>query len=59
MRILIGKALKHLYMLWESLILCKHGHILLSLTFQENTISNSFLYTHYTNTYQQLSLLQT
>ena len=29
-------------MLLESLILCKHGNILLSLTLKENTISNIF-----------------
>jgi len=40
MRILIDKELKHFYMLYESLILCKHGTILLSLTLKENTISN-------------------
>jgi len=42
MRILIDKALKHFYMLWESLIVCKHGNILLSLTSKENIISNIF-----------------
>ena len=48
MRILIDKALKHFFMLKESLILCKHGNILLSLTLKENTISNFFttLYIH-------------
>jgi len=48
MRIMGGKALTHFYMLQESLILCKNGHILLSLIFKENTISDFFLlYTHY------------
>ena len=42
MHILIDKALKHFYMLQESLILCKHGNILLSLTLKENTISKIF-----------------
>ena len=42
MRILIDKALNHIYMLKESLILCKHGNLLLSLTLKENTISNIF-----------------
>jgi len=42
MRILIDKALKHFYMLYESVILCKHGNISLSLTIKENTISNNF-----------------
>ena len=50
MRILIAKALTYFYMLQESLILCKHGNILLSLKSKENTISNSYavyiLYTH-------------
>jgi len=36
MHTLIGKALKYLYMLKESLILCKH--IFLSLTVKKNTI---------------------
>jgi len=40
-------------MLYESLILWKRGHISLSLTLKENTISNVLLYTHYWNTYQQ------
>ena len=53
MRILIDKALKHFYMLLESLILCEHGNILLSLTSKENTISFFLLYTctHCRNTY--------
>ena len=44
MRIQIDTALKHFYtcMLQESLILCKHGNILLSLTLKGNTISNVF-----------------
>jgi len=44
MRILTDKALRHFYILWESLILCKHGHIVLSLTLKEYTISNIFYY---------------
>ena len=44
MRILIDKAQRHLYMLWESLILRYHGHILLSLTLKKNTIQH-FYYT--------------
>jgi len=40
MRILIDKALKRFYMFEESLILCKHGNILVSLTLKENAISN-------------------
>ena len=41
MRFLIDKAVKQ-----ESLIVCKHVHILLPLTSKENTISNFFtLYT--------------
>ena len=44
MRFLIDKAVKQ-----ESLIVCKHVHILLPLTF--------LLYTLYRNTYQQGSLL--
>jgi len=36
MHTLIDKALKHFYMLKESLILCKH--IFLSLTVKKNTI---------------------
>jgi len=42
MRIMIEKALKYFYMLQESLILCKHGNILLSLTIKKNTILNIF-----------------
>ena len=42
MPILIDKALKHFYKVQESLILCKHRTILLSLTLKENTISNTF-----------------
>ena len=42
MRILIAKALTYFYMLQESLILRKHGNILLSLKSKENTISNIF-----------------
>ena len=42
MRILIDKTLKHFYILYEILMLCKHGNILLSLTLKENTISNIF-----------------
>ena len=37
---LIDKELKDFYVLLESLIVCKHGNILLSLTFKENTMSN-------------------
>ena len=45
---------QHFYMLKESLKLCKHRHILLSLTFKKkNTFSNCLLCTHYRNTYQQ------
>ena len=33
-------------MLQESLILCKHGDILLFLTLKEDTISNLFYYIH-------------
>ena len=44
MEILIDKTLKHFYMLWESLILCKHENILLYLTFKENTISKLLKY---------------
>ena len=29
MRILIDKAWRHFYMLWESLILCKRGHMII------------------------------
>mgnify|MGYP000430483117 CR=1 FL=1 len=46
MRILIDEALKHLYVLQENLILCKHGNILLFLTLKKNTISNLFYYIH-------------
>ena len=46
LRILIDKTLNHVYMLKESLILCKHGNILLSLALKENTISNLFYYIH-------------
>ena len=42
MRILIDKAPKHFYMLKESLLVCKHGNILLSLTLKKNKISNFF-----------------
>ena len=42
MRIMIEKALKYFYMLQESLILCKHGNILLSLTSKANTLWNIF-----------------
>ena len=52
MRILIGKALKHFYLLMESLISCLYGHILLALTFKENTPSNLLLCIRYRNTYQ-------
>ena len=51
MRILIDKALTHFYMLYEMLMLCKHGNILFS-TLKENTILNIFLlYTYCRNTY--------
>ena len=40
MHILIGEAMQHFYMLWESLILCKHGNILLFLAYNKNTILN-------------------
>ena len=53
MPILIDKALKHFYMLQESLILCKHGNILLSLTLKKKTIQTVLLYTYCRNTYQQ------
>jgi len=33
-------------MLQESLILCKHGYILLPLTLKKNIISNLFCYIH-------------
>ena len=46
MRILIDKTLKHFNMLQESLILCKHGGILLPLTLKKNIISNFFCYIH-------------
>ena len=46
MRILIDKTLKHFFMLYESLILCKHGNILVSLTFKNNTISKKKYYKH-------------
>ena len=46
MRILIDKTLKHFNMLQESLILCKHGDILLPLTLKKNIISNFFCYIH-------------
>ena len=62
MQILIEKALMFLffYILYESLILCKHVHILLSLKFKENTIFKRLLSTHYRNTYQRVNtLLQT
>ena len=36
MRILIGKALKHFYLLLESLILSKHGSF--SLTFKKTKV---------------------
>ena len=52
MRILIGKALKHFYLLRESLISCLYGHILLALTFKENTASTLLLCIRYRNTYQ-------
>ena len=42
MRILIDKALKYIYMLYESLIVCKHGNILLFLILKENTSSKCF-----------------
>ena len=58
MHILIGKALQHLYMLKESVLLWKHIHV--SFTFKKNTVSIFLLYTRYRNTYQQGSkLLQT
>ena len=41
MRILIDNALKHLYMLLESLILCKHGHFQTVLLLpREQTLAN-------------------
>ena len=47
MRIVSEQALKHFYMLKESLILCKHGNILLSLTLKENLgISKKKYYIH-------------
>ena len=46
MCILIDKALKHFYMLYSSIIICKHGYILLSLTLKENTVSNMFAIIH-------------
>jgi len=39
--------------MYACLIRCKHAHVLLSLTFKENTISNVLLYSHLINTYQQ------
>jgi len=37
---LIDKELKDFYVLLESLIVCKHGNILLSFIFKENILSN-------------------
>ena len=44
MHILIGKALKHVYTLKESLILCLHVHIVLSLEYivKQNTMFKRF-----------------
>ena len=42
-----GKALTHFYMLQESLILCKSGHILLPLIFKETLFQTFLLYTHF------------
>jgi len=39
-------------MLYESLTLCKHGHILVSLTLKDNTMSSCLLYTYCRNTYR-------
>jgi len=51
---LIDKALKDFYVLLESLIVCKHGNILLSFIFKENTLSNFItVLLYYRNTYQQ------
>ena len=46
MRILIDKSLKHFYMLQESLILCKHGNILLSLKWKGKHNLKLFYYIH-------------
>jgi len=51
MRILIDKVLKYFYMLKESLILCKHGNISLSLNLKETQFQTFLLYTYYKNTY--------
>ena len=58
---LIDKALKQFYMLQESLILCKHGNILLSLTLKKKFKLVYYIHIHNCrNTYQQGSkLLQT
>ena len=37
MGILIDKALTHFDVLYKSLILCEHGHLLLSLHIMDNT----------------------
>ena len=50
MRILIDKILKHLYMLQESLILCKHGYIYWSLILKGKN-QTFLLYTFCRNTY--------
>jgi len=42
MRCLIDKALKHFYMLYESIVSCKHRHKLLSLIFKEKRNANRF-----------------
>ena len=43
----IGKSVNNFYNYdMGNLTICKHGHILLSLTFKENTSSNSLLYIH-------------
>ena len=43
MRILIGKAFHRLLESLKIIYLCKHGQILLSLTFKENTISFHYI----------------
>jgi len=42
MRCLIDKALKHFYMLYESIVSCKHRHKLVSLILKEKRNANRF-----------------
>jgi len=51
--IMIGKALfKHFYISYASLILCKHGNVVLSLTLKETQFQPCLLHTCCRNTYQ-------